>query len=132
MSCDKNLPRCYTNKKNITLLNKLKGKQLNSCANCVKKLSGSESSFLFRSFNDLVHQKKPFQLSNKQRKVLQNKISPFGNVIKPFISPRTSNSVREKLIRRKVKYQTGEGLITLVLAAVVPLIADLIAKAVKK
>ncbi len=132
MSCQKNLPRCYTNRKNLDLLHKLKGKNYGSCANCVKKLNGSESSFLFRSFSDLVKQKEPMKLSKNQKKVLQKKISPFGHIIKPFISPRTSNSVREKLIRKKVKYQTGDGVITLLLAAVVPLIADLISKAVKK
>ncbi len=132
MSCSKKIARCYSNKKNLNLLSKLKGKSYSSCANCVKKLNGSESSFLFRSFSDLVKQKAPMTLSNNQRKILQKKISPLGNIIKPFISPRTSNSVREKLIRKKVKYQTGEGVISLVLAAVVPLIADLISKAVKK
>lgn len=132
MSCDQKVPKCYRNKKNLDLLHKLKGKKLSTCANCVKKLDGSQSSFLFRSFSDLVRQKEPFRLSNKKRQILQKKISPFGSIVKPFVNPRTSNSVREKLMRKKVKYQTGEGVISLIVAAVIPLIADLISKAVKK
>lgn len=132
MSCGKKLSRCYTNKNNISLLNKLKGKHYTSCANCIKKLNGSESSFIFKSFSDLVNQKDPLQLSNNQKKILQTKLKPFGTIVKPFISPRTSNSNREKLIRKKVSHQTGQGVISLVVAAVVPLIADLISKAIKK
>ena len=125
-------PSCYANKKNLDLINKLKGKHFSTCANCVKKLNGSEASFLFRSFSDLVNQRNPLQLSPNQRKTLQKKIAPYGDVIKPFISPKTNNSQRMRLMRRKLKFQTGDGVISLVVAAVVPLIADLITKAIKR
>lgn len=100
----------------------LKGKDLKQRKKLLKHLKDSDLTALGNCFSSLVTQKKYFQIPTEQGSQVKSVFSPHKSTIKKFVN--SDNKSRRKIIQKG-------GFFTAILAATIPLIAELVAHLVK-